>query len=907
MSPIDSFEQIDSSCQYAWSNKFEVGLLPLIDVEKNAELRSLLDLDNQAYGKNSKRFIKAISNEPYAKYQSELLRAYLKQPEDNLELDCDRLVLTIKCQSSDIENIKANMLKFSFKALDELLTIKKISVGAVNRTSNKEGRKSRKGLNRPEYNSAYRATVNADSRRFFQLYIADGVKHPKKLMGLRIDFIPNRFSDFELRAIFGHLKSVLTNRRYDQLINGAKVTRVDVGFNMPGVMSSFIYPYLTKKRARDSSCMPNASSTDLVETTYIGNRFSSSHFIVYEKLLKEMKADLNIGFSIDQLKQRIEGLAVTTRVERRQYPYRSSRKGQMLLKLPQIKLPLTDLAFIDPLVLAHSEEKVLRKLLRNKTIKSIKSGKKGIGRSLKGTVIKKRAFKLKEEWFIQANVKLLKHYQNIIINADKPNSTAVKLYCAEGRHLNKFELEPSVTMLEDSAVAQAEQMKAVEAEARVLAVIAGAGSGKTRTIVERVKYLLGEGRHPSRIKVLAYTNDAASEISRRIGSDEELYVGTFSAWCKSLLELFNPSRFEGAKVVTGVRQKEMFEQVIISSGLKEKLTSNQLSALISANANRLMSFEKLLEEPELDSDCTLGELEKCYELYCKEKRKQRLIDFDDMLKLVHEKLEIDPCFLKNVVDDSKYLILDEMQDSNASQWAIMQVLVANGCHLFCVGDPAQSIYGFRGAEPTHLDTFCQMIPNGVKVFLSHSYRLTPAILNLTNLVRQQIHSDYPALQPIRNGGSIPLIKELSCLDGVKEWLVKDIQQKLDSGCGVMDIKVLVRTNTVGDILRSYLAKQLKLKPTIKLGRKQLESLVMTMHKSKGTECKISYVIDPRFWNSKQDERLDHLRLMYVALTRASHELIICKSLEGKVIYSDATKEAYLLDILSERHDLFECA
>ncbi|WP_409076814.1 ATP-binding domain-containing protein [Pseudoalteromonas sp. SR41-8] len=80
---------------------------------------------------------------------------------------------------------------------------------------------------------------------------------------------------------------------------------------------------------------------------------------------------------------------------------------------------------------------------------------------------------------------------------------------------------------------------------------------------------------------------------------------------------------------------------------------------------------------------------------------------------------------------------------------------------------------------------------------------------------------------------------------------------------------------------------------------------MTIHAAKGLECLVGYVIDPRFWNSKLDTKDDHLRLMYVALTRASDKLIICKSLSGKIIYSDAPTRDYLLDELCNQEGLFK--
>ena len=154
-------------------------------------------------------------------------------------------------------------------------------------------------------------------------------------------------------------------------------------------------------------------------------------------------------------------------------------------------------------------------------------------------------------------------------------------------------------------------------------------------------------------------------------------------------------------------------------------------------------------------------------------------------------------------------------------------------------------------------------------------------------------------------GELPVLVEHNQLDEMMSWLAKDVSAKLTAGYGIRSIRILVCTNIVKDKIVKYLAKTFKKHKQVSVS--DIETLVMTIHSAKGLECQVGYVIDPRFWNSKPDTKDEHLRLMYVALTRASDELIICKSLSGKQIYSDIRSSDYLLDELCNQDDLFKMA
>jgi len=276
--------QINDLKTSAWSHKFGVSHNILVDEKLNSELRKLLNTKTLRYGTLTEGFGTKLKSKKYCAYQSHLLRSYLLSPEEHLTLDCDRLIITMTehCTDKVIKLLedKAKVKKTSIKGISNFLSIEQCSVGQVNG--------GKKGPERPFYTSAYRFTFYNDPRRFFILHVANGDYHKGKLLGLRVDFIPNRFTDLEIRILFRHLCSVLTNTRYNDIMGKARVTRVDIGFNMPGLLSSFVYfGHLNRHRPK-IECLPDELSNSLVETTYRGKRFKSNHYILYESCLKNL-------------------------------------------------------------------------------------------------------------------------------------------------------------------------------------------------------------------------------------------------------------------------------------------------------------------------------------------------------------------------------------------------------------------------------------------------------------------------------------------------------------------------------------------------------------------------------------------------------------------------------------------
>lgn len=915
MSHNSSSEQINEFKIEPWSNKFEVSHNLIVDDELNSELLKVINTKTLKYGTKVQKFGTKLRSKKYCKYQSQLLTSYLKHPQDNLKLDCDRLVITIHCEESDINKLskKAKVQKPSVKATGEFLTIKQCGVGRVNG--------GKKGPSRPYYTTCYKHTLYGDPRRFFNLYVADGTHHKHKLTALRIDFIPNRFNDLEIQILFGHLRYLLTNRRYEQLTKHANVSRVDIGFNMPGMLSSFVYLKHMNNHRPKIECLPNEIKNSLIETTYRGNRFKSSHYILYEKLLKEfyteVKAKRADEKSLDELLPR---LAVTTRVEQRYFSNRSTKVS--LAELPEVNIGLPLLKFVNPKYLYTLSPKQLTSLVRNKCPSNVQEV---IRDQRKQNPRKTRLTRLSldGQWFDSEKQRLLLHYQQLILapelilaaqlksiarayKAIKPDAPAIKKVIKATKAKFDGELSP-------------EQKEAVRSDAKHTLVQAGAGTGKTRTIIERVKYMIGERKEkPSDIAVLTYTKAATKEIKQRIEADvkgaSQLNIRTFNSWCLDLLKSLLPETYGNYNQMTKESCTTVIGESLNKHGITDKGAFDLILKTMSYRVNAVVKLERAYGQLCGAAKFTYEQFHDVWKDYKKYKRDNSLLDFDDQFELFYRMLGKNLTFLEQVVNNNKHLIMDEMQDSNIIQWRILQRLTKNGCSLYCVGDPTQGVYGFRGADANYLDDFEQKFKSSVVKYLVDNYRSSPELLALTNVVRKEVNPAYKNLIGKTDSSLVPRYGEFLDLEGASKYISRIIKEKLDEGIKLKDIKVLVRTNSyvtklaaLIDASYSSMVQDDKDDEHYKLG--VFDSLVMTMHSAKGTECEVGFVVDRRFTSALkafQDSKDDHLRLHYVALTRAKRELHICKSMVGNAEFSDEREgDTHILDLICSDETLVE--
>lgn len=274
-------------------------------------------------------------------------------------------------------------------------------------------------------------------------------------------------------------------------------------------------------------------------------------------------------------------------------------------------------------------------------------------------------------------------------------------------------------------------------------IIAGAGTGKTRTITFRVAYLVELGVKPESILLLTFTRRAASEMLRRAtmlldSRCEKVAGGTFHSFANLVLRQYAPLiKFESSFTILDQGDAEdvvnLLRTTMKFDTRQRRFPRKQtLFDIFSKSVNTQQTIKHLLKEEYPHFEEYLEEfaaLHKAYELY---KAKHNLMDYDDLLLYLRKLLRDHDQVRLALSDRYKYLMVDEYQDTNRIQAEIVKLLAARHNNVMVVGDDSQSIYSFRGATIRNILDFPEEFPSCKVIKLEENYRSTQPILNLTN-------------------------------------------------------------------------------------------------------------------------------------------------------------------------------
>ena len=331
-----------------------------------------------------------------------------------------------------------------------------------------------------------------------------------------------------------------------------------------------------------------------------------------------------------------------------------------------------------------------------------------------------------------------------------------------------------------------QQKQAATTESQHSLVLAGAGCGKTKTIVARAAYLIDQGMPANQIQILTFTRRAASEIVARVelalGEQAKgLRASTFHTFCMYLLRRV-PKAFgmEQFSIIDRDDQMMMFRLI---RGKDDKKNPNQLPKpaelcdLYSFARNTRQKLSVALEKqmPEfLAMKDLIADIMKEYEA---RKKARSFLDYDDILAIVASALAQSDGLVDYVASMCQHMLVDEMQDTNPLQWALLEPLKER-ISLFCVGDDAQSIYGFRGADFENIHHFKERVPNAQIFKLEKNYRSTQEILDLSNwlLDKSEIHYD-KRLEAYRGEGIKPRMHIFPNEFDEAKWIAIDIKER----------------------------------------------------------------------------------------------------------------------------------
>ena len=350
-----------------------------------------------------------------------------------------------------------------------------------------------------------------------------------------------------------------------------------------------------------------------------------------------------------------------------------------------------------------------------------------------------------------------------------------------------------------------EQARAVTHGDGPLLILAGAGSGKTKTLTHRIAYLIGELKvFPSRILAVTFTNKAAKEMRQRLAKllDEEAdnrqfmpWMGTFHSICVRIL------RMDGASIGLDKRfliydtddQVSLMKQIMKARGLTDKdIKPRAVLSVISNAKNEMRSAEDFSMSARGPREQKIAELFFVYEKALKE---AAALDFDDLLTKTVELLQNSPEIRQKWQRQFEHILIDEYQDTNAVQYALIKLLVNERRNLCVVGDDAQSIYSFRGADYTNILNFERDFPGTTVVKLEQNYRSTGAILDLANsLIQHNIHRTDKNLWTANGDGIDPKLWQLYSESEEALAIANEIQAQIANGRQYGDVAVLYRTN-----------------------------------------------------------------------------------------------------------------
>jgi DNA helicase-2/ATP-dependent DNA helicase PcrA len=335
-------------------------------------------------------------------------------------------------------------------------------------------------------------------------------------------------------------------------------------------------------------------------------------------------------------------------------------------------------------------------------------------------------------------------------------------------------------------------------------VLAGAGSGKTRTVTYRVAHLLEQGVAPDEILLVTFTNKAAREMQNRIaeitGRAEPLpWSGTFHHIAVRMLRE-HAARVGYVKYFTILDGddaadlvKLCLKQEGIDRGAKRFPSANVILSIVSFARNAGRTIADVLDERYPQWAELLETIEGIADAYDKRKRETKTMDFDDLLVFVHRLLATVPDVRESYARAWRYILVDEYQDTNWIQGQILNLLAAEHKNLLVVGDDAQSIYAFRAATIENILSFEKNYP-GAKIFrLETNYRSTPEILSVANDVIARNVRQYPkALKSMLPPAHRPWVQAFADERDEARFIVREIMRLYGEGASYDSIAVLFR-------------------------------------------------------------------------------------------------------------------
>ena len=353
-----------------------------------------------------------------------------------------------------------------------------------------------------------------------------------------------------------------------------------------------------------------------------------------------------------------------------------------------------------------------------------------------------------------------------------------------------------------------------------LLILAGAGSGKTRVLTHRIAYLIAtDAARPNEILAITFTNKAAGEMRDRVellvgGRVRSMWVMTFHSACARMLRA-EAQRLGYTRQFTIYDQadsRRLIKRCLDDLGIDPKrFTPASVGAQISDAKNKLRDSDAYAQQVGSFFEQTVADVYRSYE---RELHRMNAMDFDDLLVRAVNVLELFPEVRERYANGFRHVLVDEYQDTNHVQYRWLQLLAGGNAdeagghrNLMVVGDDAQSIFSFRGADITNLLEFEDAFPDAHVVKLEQNYRSTQTILDAANAVIRNNRGQKPKSLWTELGQGDPIkIRELDDEHAEARYVTGEIQRMVDEGTSRSEIAVFYRTNSQSRVLEDTLVR-----------------------------------------------------------------------------------------------------
>ncbi|KAM0507856.1 hypothetical protein ACHAP8_000058 [Fusarium lateritium] len=355
------------------------------------------------------------------------------------------------------------------------------------------------------------------------------------------------------------------------------------------------------------------------------------------------------------------------------------------------------------------------------------------------------------------------------------------------------------------------QRRAVTSNASTVAILAGPGSGKTHTLTSRVVWLIQNvGYRPSDVIVATFTVKAAREMKERIGKtlgeecEKKIVLGTFHSISRRYLSIYG-NRI-GLDSKFGIADDGDSRAIIQRICKRLELNIEPYHAKSWISKEKAKGPNAMAPPPTQKGRKENPALRTCFQEYQAQLKRSNLLDYDDLLVKCVELLRDHPACVSNV----QTVLIDEYQDTNGIQYELMKLFAQAQQRITIVGDPDQSIYGWRSAEVKNLFRLLREYPNTDEISLEENYRSSQSILDVSLTVIQQDKKRYKkVLLPVHTKGARPVLRTLKSSSAEGEWIVSEIKRVVMMFGDMLkfeDVAILLRSAALSRHIESALGK-----------------------------------------------------------------------------------------------------